>query len=156
MKYGTVDAPCGITIFASPAQTSRNNDLVWLSNSNNITKLANGGDPSDLFKMYGDSRFPWMSCLRSRYKGDNITPMESLENKVMSSCRQHVEWHYGEVKSLFHFVDYSRKHNLLISPVSQSFVTAMIPRNCYVTLNENKTSAFFNCIPPALDFKTEH
>ena len=156
LKYGTVDAPCGMTIFASPAQTSRNNDLVWLSNSNINTKfeavqLDNGGDPSDLFKMYGDSIFPWMSCLRSRYKGNNITPIESLENKVISSCRQHVEWHYGEVKSLFPFVDYSRKHNLLVSPVSQSFVTAMILRNCYVTLNENKTSAFFHCIPPTLE-----
>jgi hypothetical protein len=45
----------------------------------------------------------------------------------------------------------SRKHNLLVSPVALSFVTAMIRRNCYVLLNGNKTSVFFYCIPPTLE-----
>jgi hypothetical protein len=78
-----------MTIYASPAQTSRNNDLIWLSNSNINTKfeavqIAKGGDPADLFKMYGDSMFPWTSCLRSRYKGNNITPSNE---QLSTACR---------------------------------------------------------------------
>ena len=69
----------------------------------------------------------------------------------MSSCREHVEWHYGEIKTLFPFVDYSNKQQLLKTPVRETFVTAMILRNCYVCLNENKTSNFFSCTPPSIE-----
>jgi hypothetical protein len=101
--------------------------------------------------MYGDSIFPWLSCLRSRYKGNNLNDREKLGNKVMSSCREHIEWHYGEIKTLFSFVDYSKKQQLMLSPVRETFVTAMLLRNCLVCLNENKTSKYFNCVPPSLE-----
>ena len=80
-----------------------------------------------------------MSCLLSRYKGVDITEEERLENRVMSSCREHVEWHYGEINTMFPFIDYSNKQQLLKTPVRETFVTAMMLRNCYVCLNENKT-----------------
>ena len=156
MKYGTVESPCGMTLFASSGESSRHSDLTWLANSDINSKLERvqtdyGINPDNLFKMYGDSIFPWMSCLLSRYKGDDITEIERLENRVMSSCREHVEWHYGEIKTLFPFVDYSNKQQLLKTPVRETFVTAMILRNCYVCLNENKTSNFFSCTPPSIE-----
>ena len=89
--------------------------------------------------MYGDSIFPWMLCLLSRYKGIDITEVERLENRVMSSCR-HVEWHDGEMKTMVPFIDYSNEQQLLKTPVRETFVTAMILLNCYVCLNEKKTS----------------
>ena len=92
-----------------------------------------------------------MSCLRSRYQGEHQSVTEKLENKCMSSCREHVEWHYGEIKTLFTFVDYSNKQQLMLSPVKETFVTAMFLRNCLVCLNENKASKYFNCVPPTLE-----
>ena len=77
-----------------------------------------------------------------------MTDIEKLENAVMSSCREHVEWHYGEIKSLFPFDDYRNKQQLLKIPVRETFVTTMILRNFYVCMNENKSSKFFPCIPP--------
>jgi DDE superfamily endonuclease len=105
MKYGTLDAPCGMTVYASQGESSRHSDLRWLSESGINTKfetvqVSNGGDPEDLYKMYGDSIFPWLSCLRSRYRGNNLNAREQTENKTMTSCRQSIEWHYGEVKRL--------------------------------------------------------
>jgi DDE superfamily endonuclease len=156
MKYGTVESPCGLTVFASSGESSRHSDLTWLANSDINNKLErlqadSGIAPDNLFKMYGDSIFPWMSCLLSRYRGEDITEIERLENEVMSSCREHVEWHYGEIKMLFPFVDYPNKQQLLKTPVRETFVTTMILRNCYVCLNENKTAKYFNCIPPPLE-----
>lgn len=156
MKYGTVEAPCGLTVFASSGLSSRHSDLTWLAESNINGKLErlqldNGIPPDNLFKMYGDSIFPWMSCLLSSYKGENISEIEILENAVMSSCREHVEWHYGEIKTLFPFVDYPNKQQLLRTPVRETFVTTMFLRNCYVCLNENKTSKYFSCVPPSVE-----
>lgn len=109
-------------------------------------------DPSwKFFKMYGDSIFPWMSCLLSRYKGDNISEIGKLENAIMSSCREHVEWHSSEIKLLFPFVDYHNKQQLLKTPVRETFVITMISRNFYVCRNENKNSKFFPCIPPSVE-----
>jgi hypothetical protein len=89
-------------------------DLNWLADSDINGRLerlqADLGIPAeDMYKIYGDSIFPWLSCLLSRYHGPNLTANEELENKTMSAEREHVEWHYGEVKSLFPFIDYSLK-----------------------------------------------
>ena len=117
MKYGAVESPCGMTLFASSVESSRHRDLTWLANSDTNSKLKRlqtdyGINPDGSFKMYGDSIFPWMSCLLSRYKGDDITEIERLENRVMSNCRKHVEWYYGEIKILFPFVQCSKKQQL--------------------------------------------
>ena len=89
MKYGTVESPCGMTIFLSSGLSSRHSDLTSLTNSEINPKLETaqteyGIDPYNLFKMYGDSIFPWMSCFR--YKSNDINEVERLENRVMSSC----------------------------------------------------------------------
>ena len=90
MKHGTVEAPCGLTVFAPSGFSSRHSDLTWLADSDingNLERLQldNEIPPDNLFKMYGGSIFPWMSCLLSRYKGENISEVEKLENAVMSS-----------------------------------------------------------------------
>jgi DDE superfamily endonuclease len=156
IKYGTVEAPCGMTMYASSGESSRHSDLQWLVDSNingmfEDVQRANNINPNNFYKMYGDSIFPWMSCLLSRYRGENVSDIELLENRKMSSCRQHVEWHYGEIKMMFPFVDYENKQQLLKCPVTETFVTAMLLRNCHVCLNENKTSKYFSCSPPSLE-----
>lgn len=156
MKYGTVETVCGMTVFASRGESSRHSDLQWLADSNingllEDIQRRNLIPGNRLFKMYGDSIFPWASCLLSRYRPIHLcSARELLENRVMSGCREHVEWHYGEIKMLFPFVDYPNKQQLMKCPVTATFVTAMILRNCHVCLNENKTSKFFNCVPPSL------
>jgi hypothetical protein len=102
-KYGT-------TMYASPGESSRHSDLRWLSEGGINTKLetvqvSNGGDPDDLYMMYGDSIFPWLSCLRSRYRGNHLNARELVENNSMTSCRQSIEWHYGEASNnLWHLL----------------------------------------------------
>jgi hypothetical protein len=55
IKYGTVDAPCGMTMFASAGESSRHSDLRWLSDSGINTKLEdaqlahNGNINNDFF-----------------------------------------------------------------------------------------------------------
>ena len=62
-----------------------------------------------------------------------------------------MEWHYREIKTLFPFVDYPNKQQLLKTPVRKTFVTTMILRNCYVCLNENETSKYFSCVPLSVE-----
>lgn len=42
------------------------------------------------------------------------------------------------IKILFAFVDYSNKQQLMLSPVRETFVSAMLLRNCLVTLKKTK------------------
>jgi hypothetical protein len=76
IKYGTVEAPCAMTMYASSGKSSRHSDLQWLVDSNingmfEDVQRANNINPNNFYKMYGDSIFPWMSCLLSRYRGEN-------------------------------------------------------------------------------------
>ena len=84
------------------------------------------------YKVYGDSIFPWQECVQSRYYGDNVSARENLENRALSSCRESIEWHYGELGRLFPFIQYKNKNQLLKCPVKEVFITAMIMRNCLV------------------------
>jgi DDE superfamily endonuclease len=156
MKYGTVGFPCGMIGYASEGMSSRRNDLRWLAESNINQRLlgAQQGVLDKTYKMYGDSIFPWLECVHSRYRsgGDYvINEREKLENRVMSSCRESEEWHYAEIKTLFPFVTVQDKQQLLRCPVRETFLTCIILRNCYVCLNGNKTSTKFQCQPPQLE-----
>lgn len=155
LKYGTVDAPCGMMMYASYGTSSRESDLSWLADSNINQMLIDAqnslGIMNNLYQIYGDSIFPWLECVLSRYSGENLPPVRDLENKCMSSCRESIEWHYGEMNALFPFVDVQKKNFLLLSPVRETFVTAMLLRNCLVSMYGNNTSNAFNCPPPTLE-----
>lgn len=154
LKYGTVDAPCGMVMFGSYGTSSRDSDLTWLAESNvnqMLIEAQNADGIQELFQIYGDSIFPWLECVLSRYPDDNILPVHDLENKCMSTCRESIEWHYGETNALFPFVDTKKKNYLLLSPVRETFVTAMLIRNCIVAMYGNNTSLAYNCLPPTLE-----
>ena len=95
------------------------------------------------YKVYGDSAYYPDTHMRSRHDYGNLTEREVLENKAMSSCRESIQWGYGELKSMWAFVDFQKNLKLRKQKIPNIFLTAMILRNAYVTMNVSKSSEFF-------------
>jgi nuclease HARBI1 len=154
VKFQTVDLPNGMNAQISGPYSCRRNDLFTLRDSNLNQKL------SDLqrneivqYKVYGDSAYIVLSesHIRARHHNVNNTEREILENKVMSSCRQSIEWNYNDLKQSWKFLNTKHCLKLMRMNISSYIITAMIIRNAHVTLNGNITSSYFNCRPPTLE-----
>lgn len=129
----------------------RHNDLWTLGSSDindMIARLQSGR--AKQYVIYGDSAYSWDTHLRSRYDyGNRNTPRMVLENKCMSSCRECIEWDYGNVGNMWKFVDFKKGLKLRRMPVSHIYLTAMLLRNAYNCFNGGLTSRYFRCQPPS-------
>ena len=91
-------------------------------------------------------------CLNLRHRTVGALPEHSrLENVTMSRVRENIEWSYGETSNLFPFVTYENSQLLLIILVVEAFITGTFMRNCYVTIDYNNASKFFDCDPSSLE-----
>jgi len=163
VKMQTVDGPNGMTLDAFGPVSVRRNDLYPLAQSDINGKFARlqAGNPIE-FKMYGDSIYPILSHLRSRYVGNANHPLtraENVENETFSACRETIEWNYGRFKSRWAYLDYKKKLKLRARKfgVRNAIVVALILENAYTCLNHNETTHYFNpdlenpiCLPPTL------
>ena len=76
---------------------------------------------------------------------------EKLENRALSSVREIIEWDYGEVGNFFPLVSYKKVLQMVNMPVKQMYLTALILRNAFNTMQPNNTSQYFNILPPSLE-----
>lgn len=113
MKWQTVDLPNGMNFHVFGPVCLRHNDLYTLAESDINNKLAQlqMNEPIQFFT-YVDSAYMivYYSHIKARYNEEPITPRQSLENRVMSSGREVVEWNYGYVGIMWSLVD--RAHGL--------------------------------------------
>jgi hypothetical protein len=79
-----------------------------------------------------------------------------LENRTMSSCREVIEWDYGDVGRFWALVDYKKVLKLRKMPVAKMYFVAMLLRNAHVTMNGGNTSHYFDLLPPTLEDWTSH
>jgi len=154
MKWQTVDLPNGMNYHCWGGFSVRHNDLYSLRHSdiNEITATAQAGQLLQYF-IYGDSAYCSLqnSHIRARHDYALNTMRENLENRALSSCREIIEWDYGDVGKIFPLVDYKRVLKLRSMPIKQMYLTAMILRNAFNTLQPNETSQYFNVPPPTLE-----
>lgn len=150
MKWQTVDLPNGMNFHVWGPVSIRRCDLFTLSASD-INELIANLQVGDLYQfvMYGDSIYPWDTHLRARHVGDNLTARQILENRMMSSCRETIEWDYGNVGYMWKLLDYKHGLKIRTMPIGKLYLTAMILRNAYVTMNGCQTSTFFRLLPPS-------
>lgn len=156
LKWQTFDLPNGLTADIFGPRTCRANDLRLLRNSALIERLAEAQRGSDMqYMIYGDGIFPFRTHLRSRHKANRvgavITERQALENSVMAKVRISIEWHYGNLCTLFPFLDYKRNLKIRLQPLASLYFVATFLRNCHVCLYENNTSRYFNLPPPSLE-----
>ena len=122
------------------------------SNINHLIAQAQLGNLLQ-YNIYGDSAYCALgkSHLRARHNYAVNTIRENLENKALSSCREIIEWDYGNVGTMFPLVDYKTVLKLVNMPVKHMYLTAMILRNAFNTMNPGQTSQYFNLPPPSLE-----
>ena len=112
LKHQSVVIAHGFTIDLFGPTSVRKNDLKLLANSHINARVA---ALYGIFCLYGDSIYPRMSNLKSAWKQRNQTPQQKLENKTMKSVRISIEWSYGAVSNLFHYLRNIDKLRLLRS-----------------------------------------
>jgi hypothetical protein len=151
-KHQTVDAPDGFTIASYGPLSTRRNDLDPLRKSGVNDKFAalQVGIPQQ-YVMYGDGIYPQKSHLRSRH---NVpTGPLRVQDVAMASCRESIEWHYGQADSLFKYMTNPRRLQIKDQhmPLKELYFCRLLLRNCHVSLYHNQTSQKFDCVPPTLE-----
>jgi hypothetical protein len=113
-------------------------------------------DSFNYFKCYGDSIFPQQDCIRSSHKGKNLPDRLVQENNKLKKVRVCVEWHYGDLCSLFPFLDYYKNHKILQNNCGLLYFAASLLRNCHCCLYGNNTSKYFNLQGPSIKTFMRH
>lgn len=157
MKYQTVDLPNGMNFHAWGPISVRHNDLVSLHESriNDLLVELQLGQEFQ-WVIYGDSAYIHVpdSHILARHHNEINTERQTLENQTLSACRECIEWDYGDVGVMWSMVDYKKMLKMQLMPVKNIYLTAMILRNAYVTMNGGITAEYFNLIPPTFEIWT--
>jgi hypothetical protein len=90
------------------------------------------------------------------YRFENPTAEEAFTNKCLSSCRECIEWHYGEIGQWWAFFQHTKLLKIRQVRVADMYRVAILLRNLYVTMNGNKTAEYFDCRPPSFDEFVAH
>jgi hypothetical protein len=115
-------------------------------------------DEGIFFKIYGDSAYcvSGYSCILARHDIEHISDRDTkdrckLENRVLSSCRQAIEWDYGELYKLFPLVHYKSALKMRKMNVSKMFVVALMLRNAHVCCNGGLATSYFGIRAPSIE-----
>jgi hypothetical protein len=146
LKHQSVVIAHGFTIDLFGPTSVRKNDLKLLANSHINARVA------ALYRglcLYGDSIYPRLSNLRSAWRQRNLTPQHKAENKAMKSVRISIEWSYGAVSNMFHYLRNLDKLRLLRSEhLKRVYTVCHFLRNCHIALYGGIESNYFNLIMP--------
>ena len=101
--------------------------------------------------IYGDSAYvcvrnEWIQCRHTLYADEpwEVRVEKHAENLALSSCREVIEWDYGDVGTFFSYVDYKKRLQMRKSNIGMQYLTAMIMRNAMVCMRGCNTSKYFN------------
>jgi hypothetical protein len=154
IKWQTVDLPNGMNAHVWGACSVHHNDL-WMLNNSNLNDIIAATHVGMRVQhcIYGDSAYANLdkSHLRARHNYEVLTDREKIENRVMSTLRETIEWDYGDVARYFPFVKMKQVLKMRKMPVADIYLTAMILRNALNTLKPNNTAIYFSCRPPTLE-----
>ena len=161
LKFQTVDLANGMNFHVFGPKSAVRHDIMMLQDSelNNRCNLAALQRFQPLqFCAYGDSAYVVCneSHIIARHQ-DEVGPLsirEKLENAKLSSARQVIEWHYGDLQRLWKFIDCKKGLRLIDMPVARSYLVSVILRNAYVCFNSCNTGVYFNMIAPTLQVWT--
>jgi hypothetical protein len=151
-KWETMDLPNGMNAFAWGPVSCRHNDL-WTLRESRLADLLEELQQDEALKYctYGDSAYVVIRrlCLLARhtvYAGDTpqVRARKVLENACMSSCREVIEWDYGDLGTYFSYVDYKKRLSMRKSYVGHIYLTAMILRNAMCCMRGNNTSKYYD------------
>lgn len=102
-------------------------------------------------QIYGDPAYGLSAHLLSPFQGLNVTPEQARFNATMSKCREAVEWGFGELVSLFPYLDFPKNLKALLSPVGIYSLVGFLLCNAHTCLHIPQIPQYFNCAPPRLE-----
>eukprot|EP00644_Phytophthora_capsici_P002452 jgi/Phyca11/543127/estExt2_Genewise1Plus.C_PHYCAscaffold_110191 len=153
LNYQGVSTPDGLCIsFYGPIE-GRLHDSTMLRESMLLQYIAG----SELLKnvgvmIYGDPAYGISEMLCSPFRSAYVSSAEKRFNVVMSKTRVSIEWLFGIVKTKWAFLDWNKKHKILLTPVARMVRTAVLLTNAMTCIrNGNQISKYFNCAPPTLE-----
>lgn len=154
MKWQTLDLPNGMNFNVWGPISVRHNDITSLHDSNineKLVELQQGREHQ--WVIYGDSAYVHVpdSHILARHHNIINTDRQNLENRCLSACRECIEWDYGDVGVMWSMVDYKKVLKMQLMPVKNIYLTALVLRNAYVTMNGGTTPEYFNLLPPSFE-----
>ncbi len=154
MKYQTVNLPNGMNFDVFGPVSVRHNDLFTLYHSDIDAKLRQlQVNQRQKFSIYGDSAYILydVDYVKARHNFQNNTPRQILENRVLSSCRQTIEWDYGNLATMWSYLDFKKVLRMRRMKIANAYISGLILRNANNTFYGCNTSLFFKCLPPSFE-----
>ncbi len=144
LKWQTVVFPNGLIGHSFGGLSAKRNDVNDLNDSNINGLMADAQlNKQRQYKLFGDGIYPTMSPILSKHRGHPLTARKQLENSGQSSIRGSIEWPYADISNQFAFVDFRKNMKLRLSPVKETFFTAILLSSLYCILNSNTTGSYF-------------
>ena len=151
LKTQGIVFPNGMQPFPFGPVNGSRHDSFLLASSGIIAALqAACARVGKVFVLFGDSAYPISQYLFRMYKGV-MTPQQAAFNADMAPLRVSVEWGFGKIVSLWPFLDYRKKHLVLLSPVGLYFPVGNVLANMHTCLYGSIISHKFDMEPPSLD-----
>ena len=151
LKTQGIVFPNGIQPYPFGPVNGNRHDSFMLTASNILNILSGCSNRlGQRFALFGDSAYPISPFLHRMYKGV-MTPAQAMFNRDMSPMRVSVEWGFGKIVALWPFLDYRKKHQVLLSPVGLYFGVANVLTNMHTCLYGNIVATRFGMEPPVLE-----
>lgn len=153
LKYHLLVSPDGIIIHIFGPVEGHRHDITMLRESGLEDILAAhfwGPNRKLQYFVYGDAGYTTAGHIIAPYKRAQLTDQQRAFNEAMSKIRKPVEWMFKEVNSMFEFLNPADNQKILLSPIGQFYLVAILLTNTHTILHHPQTPKYFNCVPPTL------
>ena len=154
LKYQSVVTPNSIIAHLFGPVEGRRHDAGVLAESGLLQQLAaHMDDPHGVpYALYGDTPYPLSPYLQKAFQGAALTAAQCDFNTRFSNVRIAVEWAFGEISTLWAYIDMKKQQKTLLQPVALYYFVATLFTNLHtIARYGNKTSKFFGVSPPSLN-----
>ncbi len=152
LKFQACVLPNGMIFNMGSVISMRHNDNYNLRESRILERIAASHpvDSPTRYCLYGDAAYICQPYLKGRHDG-NLSERQTLENAVMSACRESVEWYFNKVKALWKRV--CTRHCLKVrrSPCDAIVIAAVILTDAHTCMYQHTTGIFFDLFAPKFE-----
>lgn len=153
IKFQGVVLANGLIVDVFGPRSGRRNDLHLLGASNINQKMQNAqAGNQQQFVLYGDNIYVVRSHIRRPHRDLHLTPLQALQNQVMTKMRIAIEWAFNKVKTLWKYVKTLRLCRVGSKGIriGQVFQVCVLLTNMHSCLSENLTASYFDHQCPSL------
>lgn len=152
LKFQCISCPDGMIPHLFGPVEGKKHDSSVLDESGLLRQLnaSMRRNATSVYSVYGDPAYPSRPQILSPYRNP-VNQGQRDHNKAMSGVRQSVEWCFGNISTLFAFLDFKKNMKVLLSPIGVYYRIGALLANCHNCLHRNEISQKFNIQPPQLE-----